>query len=72
MAAALTRRVKFVGVWAGIESGEGVVKLAICTRLGKIACVDENVAIWERRLSMVNVVCVGYADEADAWCGRCD
>ena len=61
---------KFVGVWVGVEPGESMVELVICTRLGKIACVDENVAVWERRLSVVSVVCVGYADEADAWRAR--
>ncbi len=33
---------KFVGVWVGVEPGEGVVELVICTRLGKIACVSPS------------------------------
>jgi len=40
----------------------------IYARLREIACVDENVGFWERRLSAVGVVRVGYADEADALC----
>jgi hypothetical protein len=30
--------------------------------------MDENVTIWERRLGMMGVVCVGYTDHADAVC----
>jgi hypothetical protein len=57
---------EFVGVRMGVEPGEGVVEFVVCARLGEVTCVDENVAFWEMRLSVVGVVCVGYADEADA------
>ena len=57
---------EFVGVWMGVEPGEGVIEFVVCARLGEVTCVDENVTFWERRLSVVGAVCVGYADEADA------
>ena len=49
----------------GVEPGEGVIEFVVCTRLGEVTCVDENVAFWQMGLSMVGVVCVGYANEAD-------
>ena len=57
---------EFVGVRMGAEPGEGVVEFVVCARVGEVACVDENVAFWEMGLGVVGVVCVGYADEADA------
>ena len=54
---------EFVGVQ--VEPGEGVIEFVVCARLGEVTCVDENVALWEMRLSVVGVVCVGYANEAD-------
>lgn len=59
---------EFVGVRMGAEPGEGVVEFVVCARLGEVACVDEDVAFWEMGLGVVGVVCVGYADEADARC----
>jgi hypothetical protein len=56
---------EFVGVRMGVEPGEGVIKFVVCARLGEVTCVDENVALWEMRLSVVGVVCVRYANEAD-------
>lgn len=57
---------EFVGVRMGVEPGEGVIEFVVRARLGEVTCVNENVAFWEMRLSVVGVVCVGYADEADA------
>ncbi len=57
---------EFMGVRMGVEPGEGIIEFVVCARLGEVTCVDENVAFWEMRLSVVGVVCVGYADEADA------
>ena len=59
---------EFVGERMGVEPGEGVIEFVVCTRLGEVTCVDENVAFRERRLSVVCVVCVGYANEADGAC----
>ena len=56
---------EIVWVRMGVEPGEGVIEFVVCARLGEVTCVDENVAFWEMRLSMMSVVCVGYANEAD-------
>ena len=42
---------EFVGV--RVEPGEGVIEFIVCARLGEFTCVDENVALWEMRLSVV-------------------
>ena len=46
---------EFVGV--RVEPGEGVIEFVVCARVGEVTCVDENVALWEMRLSAVGVVC---------------
>ena len=58
---------EFVRVRMGVEPGEGVIEFVVCARLGEVTCMDENVTFWEMRLSVVGVVCVRYADKADAW-----
>jgi len=58
----------FVWVRLEVKPGERVVKFVVGARLGQIARVNENVALRERRLSVVGVVCVGYANNADGWC----
>jgi len=67
----VARNEELVRVWVGVEPGQGVIEFRLCARLSEIACVDENVAFWERRLSAVGVVRVGYAYEADARCVGC-
>jgi hypothetical protein len=51
--------------WLGVEPGEGVITFVVYARLGEVTCVDENVAFWEMRLSVMGVVCVGYANNVD-------
>ena len=52
-------------MWLCGKPGKCIVEFFDSAGLGEVSCVDEYVAFWERRLGVVRVVRVRYADNAN-------
>ena len=61
---------EFMRMGLGFKPGEDAVMFVLSPGHSEVACMNEDVAVWERGLGDVGVVGVGNADDADGvWVG---